>query len=442
MQLIFRKRNLLILGIFLYCFLLAACSSSKPAVKATVPAAGNTPAVTKAPAAKLLPGNWRQWRGPRADGISPEKILLDWPDNGPQQLWQKAPGTGFSGISVDGGKLYTMYADGSDEYLSCMDVLSGEEVWRQRTGAHYRDRQGGDGPRTTPVIEGDRVVTMSAYGTLYAFNKKDGSLIWKKDLPAEFGARMPRWGFSATPLIDKGLVLLDVGGRSGYSAMAFKLSDGSVAWHGGNDNPGYSSPVTVATGGVEQALFFTGTKLTAVSAKNGKVLWEYPWRTSYYVNVATPIILPGDRVFISSNYDYGAAVLQMTANGSQVSVKPLWENKSMRNHMATSIFYNGYVYGFDNGTLACVDVESGETQWKKRGFGKGTLVLADGHLVVLGERGQLVLAKAEPNAYREVANAGQVINGRCWTVPTIAGGKLFLRSLKEIVCLDISRPSS
>lgn len=386
-------------------------------------------------------GKWSQWRGPNRDGISSEKINKQWPEAGPTVLWKNEIGSGFSGMSIVDEKIYTMYEDGESQYAVSMNAADGKEIWKVALDKTYPERQGGDGPRTTPIVRNGRVYTMTAFGKLFALNQKDGSTIWSHDLQKEYGAQMPIWGFSGTPILEDGLIMTDVGGKSGHSVMAFNAEDGAVVWKSETDQPGYSSPITVTVDGVKQVLFFTGTKLISVNPKTGKKYWDYKWTTDWFVNSATPILLPGGRVFISSNYGTGAAVLQMEVNGNNVTATPVWQNRVMKNHMASCVYQDGYLYGFDDATLKCIDAETGKEMWKKRGFGKGTVVLADGHLIVLADNGQLVLAKANPGEYTQVADAGKVVKGRCWTVPTLVDGKLYVRSLKEAACLDVSEGS-
>jgi len=166
------------------------------------------------------------------------------------------------------------------------------------------------------------------------------------------------------------------------------------------------------------------------------MFWRHPWQTSYDVNAATPIFIPNDKVFISSGYGVGATVLQIQSQGGSMKVEPVWRSRVMKNHWASSILHQGYIYGFDDGILACIDANTGEQQWQQRGFQKGSLIFADGHLIILGERGNLALAEATPSAYKEKATA-EVLRGKCWTMPTLAGGKLYVRNQSEILCLDM-----
>jgi len=381
--------------------------------------------------------DWPQWRGPNRDGISTETgILKTWPDDGPKVLWRVALGKGFSGVSIAAGRAYTMFSDGTDEFMLCVDAGTGQELWRFKTDQNYVERQGGDGPRCTPLVEGKMAYGLSAFGKLYGFDAASGKKIWDHDLQKEFEAKMPIWGISTTPMIEGDMLLLDVGGKSGHSLMAFDKKSGKVVWNSQTDQPGYSAPIAVTIGGVRQLIFLTGANLVAVAPQEGKLLWSQPWQTASFVNAATPIFIPQDKIFISSGYDQGAGLFQIQAANGRATAQSVWMNKNMRNHMATSIYREGYLYGFDEATFKCLDVATGEDQWKTRGLGKGSVMLADGHLIILSERGKLVLAEASPSGYVEKASA-QMLRGKCWTPPSLAHGKLYLRNEKEMVCLDL-----
>lgn len=381
--------------------------------------------------------DWPQWRGPKRDGRSAETgILRTWPAEGPKVLWRVPLANGFSAITVANGKAYTMFSDDADEYVLCVDANTGKEIWRFKSDRNYVERQGGDGPRATPLVDGKSVYVLGAFGKLFALNADNGKPIWSHDLQKEYEGKIPIWGISTTPMIEGAMLLVDVGGKNDFALMAFDKNNGKVIWNSHTDQPGYSAPIAVTVGGVRQIIFFTGGNLVAVSPKNGGVFWKHPWPTQFFVNAATPVFIPEDKIFISSGYDQGAGLFQLQANGSAVSAQPVWQNKNMRNHMASSVYHEGHLYGFDEATFKCLDVATGEDKWKTRGLGKGTLMYADGHLIVLSERGKLVLVEAVPTAYIEKASA-QVLRGKCWTMPALANGKLYLRNEKEMVCLDL-----
>ena len=397
---------------------------------------------------------WPQWRGPNRDGVSDEVGLLkEWSPNGPKVLWKISLGEGFSGISVSQGRVYTMFSKGNDEFVVCLDAADGQEIWRFRSDKNYHEGQGGNGPRATPTIDEDLLFTISAHGKLYALNAASGQEVWSHDLQKKFGSKMPRWGFSTSPLVEGELLIVEAGGKSKKSIVAFNKNSGDVIWSSHNDKLGYSSPIAVTVQGVRQIICFTGTKLVSISPTDGTIYWTYPWKTGYDVNAATPVFIPPDKIFISSGYDKGAAVLQMrvfvspdddraatdqiSEDQGRVRIKEIWKNRKMKNQFSSSVLHENYLYGFDNSILKCIEADTGEEQWKSRGFGKGTVILADGHLIILSDKGKLGLAEATPAGYIEKASA-KVLSGLCWTAPTLANGKLYMRNETEMVCLDMT----
>ena len=378
---------------------------------------------------------WPQWLGPDRNGISPETGLFgDEPSF--EESWRVQGGKGFSGLSVVGDRIYTMYIHSGDEYAVCFNASNGEVLWRTRTDRMLPERQGGDGPRATPTVDDGMVYVSSAYGKLYALDSQTGSPKWSHDLVSEFGSKKARWGFCPSPLVAGDLVLIEAGGTGGHSLIAFDKISGAVAWKTGSDKLGYSSPITATIGPTRQAVFFTGNGLISVAPQHGQVLWKHPWKTSHNVNAATPVFIPPNRFFVSSGYGTGGTVVEVSATDRGYSVKEIWRNKEMKNHFATSIYYQGHLYGFDGSILKCLDAETGSEKWKTRGYGKGTLIVADGHLVILGEQGNLGLAEATPADFVEKANT-QVLRSKCWTVPSLADGRIYLRDDKEIVRIDV-----
>lgn len=387
---------------------------------------------------KNTKNDWAQYRGPNRDGISAEKgLLINWPDDGPKVLWKIKAGDGYSAISVVNGKLYTMWVDGQSEYLVCLDAANGKEQWRYKVGSRFSNDQG-SGPRTCPTVDGDLVYAINGYGKLHAVDTETGKGIWSHDLVKDFGGRVARWGYASSPLVEDNMLLVEIGGKkSAYAAVDKKT--GEKIWTSHSDRPGYSSPIAIDVHGTRQILFFSASGLHGISPKDGSLLWRYKWRTDWDANIATPIFIAPDKVFISTNYGVGATVLQIMKKDNKFIASPVWRNRVMRNHFNSSVLLGNYIYGFDNSLLKCIDATNGKEMWKTRGFQKGSLMFADGHLIVLGERGKLALVEANPNTYIEKAKV-QMLNGKCWTMPTLANGKLFLRNQKEMLCLDVSGP--
>jgi outer membrane protein assembly factor BamB len=385
----------------------------------------------------VLAADWPQFRGPNRDGISKETGLLKaWPAGGPKVLWKTPVGEGFSHVVVAGGRLYTMAGDGGDEVAVAHDAATGKRLWRTVIDRKFMSDMG-NGSRSTPTVDGGLVYVLSASGKLAALDAKSGKKVWGHDLDEEFSARPPQWGVSTSPLVEGNLLLVAAGGHGGKLAVAFDKKTGKVVWTSESDKPGYAAPIAITVGGVRQVIFFTGSSLSALSPANGKLLWRQPWRTDWDVNAATPIFLPPDKLFVSSGYGVGAALFQIKAANGKATAGEVWRSRGMKNQFSSSVLHNGVIYGFDDSTLKAMDALTGKERWKQRGLGHGSLILADGHLVVLSERGKLVMIEATPGEYKEKGSA-QVLEGKCWTAPTVANGKLYVRNEEQMLALDWS----
>lgn len=381
--------------------------------------------------------DWPQWRGPDRTGLSSETgFLTAWPDRGLKVLWRARAGGGYSSFAVAGGKVYSMIQEGDNEAVVCWDAENGEEKWRFKYPARY-DNDFGAGPRSTPTVDGPHVYTVGATGMLHCLNAETGEKVWAKDLLKEYGASNLQWGVSFSPLVDGDLILVNPGGPDGNSIAAIDKKTGKKVWSSQDDKAGYSSPVIATMADTRQVIFFTGTRLVGLSPENGKLYWNYPWETSYDCNIATPIVW-GDYVFISSNYGKGCGLLKVSKRqDGSLKIERVYENNRMLNHFSTCVLYKGHLYGFsDPGLLTCMNFRTGEVKWSQRGFKKGSLLIADGHLIILGEDGKLALAEATEKGYRQKA-AYQLLKGRCWTVPVLANGRLYARNQTEILCLDV-----
>ena len=381
--------------------------------------------------------DWPQFRGPRLDGISDESGLLEaWPEGGPPELWRVSLGEGYSGISVVGDRAYTLYVADGKELMGCFDTATGKELWTYHVGDKWKDMMG-SGPRSTPTVADGVVYVLGAHGVLAAIDTGTGKELWRQELSETLGSRPPTWGVSTSPLVEGDLLILDAGGRSGHSIVALERRTGKLAWHTESDKAGYATPLPLTVGGSRQVVMFTGTQVVSIDPADGRVLWKRPWKTSYDVNAATPVFIAPNRLFVASGYSTGGAMFELEVNGANTHVTKLWTSPKMRNQFSSSVYYEGHIYGFDNATLKCLDARTGEEKWAVReGFGHGSLTLADGHLYVLGDRGKLALVEATPEGYRE-KGASQALKGKCWTVPTLAGGHLYLRNEKQLVALDV-----
>lgn len=390
------------------------------------------------PAASDSAVDWPQYRGPNGDGVHPvSSFPIDWPKDGLDVAWTTPLGKGYSGITAVGGTLYTQYSNDGDEFLAAYDAASGEQMWKLRLDKERPD-QFGDGPRSTPTVDGDLVYAVSAFGHLWAVSKMSGEAAWNVDLAEEYGAKVPTWGVSAAPVVEDGLLLFNVGGKEGYLQAAFDKASGELEWHSGSGKPGYSLPLTITVEDVRQTIIFAGDKVVSIDPATGTEHWSHPWSTAYDVNAAAPVFVPPNQLFISSGYDTGSSLFELSAKDGKASAEVVWSSRRMKNQFSSSVYHDGHIYGFDNRSLKCIVAATGEDVWRKSGFNHGSLFLVDGHLVVLGEKGKLALVEATPESYVEKA-LFQAAQGKHWTVPTLYGDLLYVRNEKDLIAFQLPK---
>ena len=373
--------------------------------------------------------DWPQYRGPERDGSSPESgILSTWPEEGPEVLWKRNIGSGFSQLAVSGDRIFTMMADGGKEYAVAFAAADGKELWRVAVGEQFPS-EFGDGPRSTPAVAGDSVIFLGSYGDLVSLSAKNGKLRWAKSLVKDFGSTVPSHGFSTAPMIEGDLLIVEVGGGKGKAYAALDPATGATRWTTQDGAATYTSPIAVTIGGERQLVSLGQNEIVSLRP-DGELAWSHAWRGG----IAMPIFIAPDKLFVSTFQTSMMARLQPGEGGMEV--EQMWQNTEMNNHFNSSVVHDGYIYGFDQNILKCVAAETGERMWAKRGFGEGSLILADGHLIILSERGQLVQAKASPAGFEEEGRF-QALEGKSWTSPALAAGKLYLRNLSQMTALDL-----
>jgi outer membrane protein assembly factor BamB len=381
--------------------------------------------------------DWPQWRGANRDGISSERGLLQaWPRGGPPHAWRaRGAGEGYSSFAVAGDTLYTMGARGGDEFVTAFGASDGKKRWETRLGRRFDNDRGG-GPRGTPTVDGDRLYAYSASGDLAALDRASGKILWSVNLLQRFGGSNITWGLSESPLVLEDRILAAAGGRKG-SIVALRKSDGETLWQAGSDRAGYSSAVVHEVGGIRQAIFFTASQATGVNVVDGRVLWNYDRVANRTANIATPIVR-GNRVFLSSDYGTGAALLEMTARGNDVTAREVYFTREMRNHHASSVLIGDHLYGFSAAILTAMHFDTGKVAWRDRSVGKGSVIAADNRLYLFSEQGVVGLVEPTPDGYREHGRFTIEI-GRwpTWSHPVVAGGRLFLRDQDTIYAYDV-----
>jgi outer membrane protein assembly factor BamB len=341
-------------------------------------------------------------------------------------------------VAVAQGRVFTHTARAKqEEIVLCLDAATGKELWRYTYACDYDKlvtlRENYDsGPRATPAVDGDCVYTIGTSGIILCLEAKTGKKVWQNDLLQIAGRRCPPQGYCSSPLVLGEHVYVHPGGNQGNSVAALNKRDGRLVWQALDDPPSYATPVGIEFNGTLQIVFFTGQAVVGVAAKDGQLLWRVEWRTEPPIHGATPIAA-GGQVFISSNYGTGGALLRLRKDGNPDVV---WKSRVMQNQYATCVLYQGHLYGFSGFRLRCVDFATGQSKWDKMGLGKGSLLIADGHLIILSEKGDLILAEATPKGYIEKSRC-RPLRGACCSVPVLAGGRFFLRNEKEILALDL-----
>jgi outer membrane protein assembly factor BamB len=374
--------------------------------------------------------DWSRWRGPDGTGISTEK---GWK---PQALaagkikWKASLGKGHSCMAVSAKQLFTMGNPGATDIVYCLDAETGKELWKY---PHPCEQGNFEGPRATPVVDGDFVYALSRDGHACCLEAATGQVKWEKNLIKDFAASNITWGFAGSPLIvDKAVVY-----NARASGLALDKLTGEKIWEGGGGQCGYAAPVRFTLKGKDSLAFFSFKDVVVVDAQTGAKQMSHPWETQYDVNAADPLFFDG-KLFISSGYEHGCTLLDVSGK----NVKQLWENQNLRAHFASPIYLDGHIYGVDGqtgqGQLRCLEAKSGKVKWTHKG-GYENLVIVSGMILAIDKEGTLVVGEANPNAFKETAKAA-VLNRKAknWTAPVLANGYIYCRNSDgDLVCIDV-----
>ena len=309
-------------------------------------------------------------------------------------------------------------------------------MWTQKYDASFREAMGGDGPRATPTWADGVVDSRGALGELRCLDEKTGAVAWRVNILADNDATNLQWGMSASPLIVDETVVVLPGGPNDKSVVAYHRRTGKRAWSALGDRQAYVAPMLATVAGVRQLIVVSASRMAGLSPDKGELLWDYPWTTSYDINAAQPLVVSPTQLFISSGYGQGAAVIEVSHVDGKFSVRETWKNIRMKNRFASSVLHDGFIYGFDENILACVDAATGELKWKGGRYGYGELILASGQLIVLSEDGELALVRASPAAHEELARF-PVLDGKTWNHLAMDRGILLVRNAQEMAAFDL-----
>ena len=383
--------------------------------------------------------DWPQWRGPDRNGLSKESGLLQqWPASGPPLVWSiSSLGAGYGSVAIKDDRIFVQGSDGMQSIVDVLNRADGKGIWSKALGpAGNNDR--GPGPRGTPTVDGDRVYVLTENGDLACLKTLDGSAVWQRNILKDFGGRNIDWEISESPLVDGNHVIVTPGGR-GAGMVALDKLTGATVWTSKDlsDEAGYSSAVVGDVQGVRTLMTLTAEAGVGVRASDGKLMWRYRQVANRTANITTPIF-SDNKLFYTSAYDTGGALLGLTAQNGEVKAQEIYFTREMQNHHGGVLLINGYLYGFNNSILTCLEFSTGKMMWRNRSVGKGSLTYADGHLYIESEDNVVGLADASPTGYREKGRFRIPDQGLpSWTHPVVAGGRLYIRNQRTLSEYDI-----
>lgn len=385
--------------------------------------------------------DWSRYCGPGSRReISGDKCGTDWKQTPPSLLWRHPVGAAWSSVALAGSLLWTQEQRGPLECTVCYHADTGAELWRREDPARYQTAQGGVGPRSTPTVTDSALYALGATGILNALHPTTGRLLWQRNICTDAGSEMVEWGMSGAPLIWQNTVIVDAGGQNGKAVIAYDRANGEIVWASGSHKAGYAAPRIETIDGRSVLLVFHGDGLEAMNPDNGQSLWMYPWVNQYKINVAQPLLF-GDKVFISSGYDSGCVLLDpgklTEVPGSVPRPAEVWSpTRSLKLKFNEAVQLGDYVYGLDDGILACVDVQTGERRWKGGRYKYGHVLLWQDLLLVQAEDGYVALVQANPERFTELTRF-DALTELTWNVPAVHRGRLYVRNASELACYQL-----
>jgi len=373
-------------------------------------------------------GDWPNFRGPNHDGVSDETgFRTAWTEPIPL-VWEREVGSAFSSFAVVGDRVITCGTHDKQQVLVCLNATNGELIWRTPIEKEYSESHG-DGTRSTPTVDDGRVYILGGHGTLLCVDAASGRQLWKK----EFNDT-PTWGYAGSVLIEGELAIATAGGSQG-SLAAFDKRTGREVWKCGDDPPGYATPYPFTFAGQRYIVGFTGTSIIVAEAETGRLAWRTEWETDHKVNASSPIYHDG-HLFVSSGYSTGAGLFKLRKTGDELTGDIVWKDNVLLTKFQSCVLYKGNLYTSDQKALVCVEFLTGQERWRIPRVQNGPLTLADGHLLLMTEEGQLQIAEAGPDGFEPKTKA-DLLSGRCWSVPVLSNGRIYARSLERLVCFDL-----
>ena len=381
---------------------------------------------------------WNGFRGPKRDGIYTERsIITNWSESGPPLLWKQPVGGGYASFAIAHGRAFTIEQRRDHEVVAAYEIATGGEIWTNSWRAEFQEPLGGDGPRATPEWNEGKVYALGALGELRCFEATSGKVLWGTNVLDENRAPVLTYGASASPLIHDEKLIIAAGGPRKHSVVAYDKNTGKKLWGSLDDGAAYSSPMVVDLAGERHLLVVTRTRVVGLKIATGDLLWQFPWVVLQgNRNIAQPVVVSNDRVFLSAGYGTGCALIELTRVGSRIVPREAWRNKNLKNKFSSSVFVNGLLYGLDEDILTCLDVGDGARAWKDGRYGYGQVIAAGDQLIVLCGNGDVAIVKASPRMHEELARF-PAIQGKTWNHPALSDGYLLIRNNAEMACFDL-----
>lgn len=390
------------------------------------------------PASSEVPpgaADFGQFLGPTRDGIlSGLDLATNWDTQPPRLQWRRPMGAAWSGFAVAGAIAITQEQQGESEVVAAYDLGGGALLWKHADSTHFTSTLAGEGPRATPTVYQGRVFTLGATGILNCLDVATGRLLWTIPLGRKANGAVPDWGFAGSPLVFDDVVVVNPGAGHG-TVVAYAIADGSRKWGGGRRGASYSSPLDATIDGVRQILLF-GEGFAGYEVGTGAELWRFPW-PSGHPHIAMPVRVAENDWIISSGYGTGSGRVRVSrGEGGQWSAEEVWKTNRMKSKFANPVLHRGHIYGLDDGVLACLNVETGDLRWREGKYGHGQVLRVGDRLLVMAEKGAVVLVDPQPVSPRELGRF-QALNGKTWNPPALAGQYLVVRNDREAACYKL-----
>ena len=416
---------------------LSGCSGSEAPVVESDPDPG-------AALSASLDGEWPAWGGPGGDFQLAARNLADsWPESGPPLIWQRDFGPGYAAVAAAGDTLYSAYRDGDDDVIVALSAGDGATRWESRYTAPIAGDQivtdFGLGPNATPLLLGDRIVTLGFGGQLRAWSRQDGSLLWKHDLVEELGGVVPKFGYAASPVLHDGAVLVLVGGERGLIALS--PDDGSILWETPPSSVSYATPIAFDVDGLDQVVYMTSDEVVSVASGEGRVLWREPVENQYANNATDPLWSGDGKLWVATQLEGGARLLDLKRNGDGIEAEQVWFNGKVNLHYWNALRIDNHVYaniGGQGSILAGVSVDSGEILWRERGYEKSNLLHVGDRTILLDSKGHLAMVRFSPEGLNRMAEA-RITEEKTWTPPTLVDTRLFVRDGASLRAYELGK---